>query len=737
MDYPSVTWTTQYSQLQSNAIRRPGISKLPPETIQSISSASTIPDVCSIVVALLDNCIDADATSIRVAINLHQLVVEVKDNGRGIPEDDFKKLGQRYMTSKYGSVWTLSGRRVLGRYGKALASMSNIGIVDVKSQSADADSTFWCTIENEKQIFVCQHPTTQPTPYNTAIRIDNIFGLYPVRRKLLVESARREIEKIKTQLQIRLLGYPEVALQLVSGSSNTLMCSYTATHSINQRVAQVYGPATAQALDFVSIDYGAYSLCGSISRAPMLARIQHIFINGRLQDEVELLDVVCSALCTNEYMAKTNVAARSNEPHIRLSRAKYPMFVLLIHSKNTDAVSAATESDITSRVSDDTSDIKRLLVLACIKFLRKFGMASDSHMQKLTSQPATSSMHSQKSNTDCSSHSRKRRGSPSHEMQKQHIHVANTRFPILFGSGQSDCDSTRNQLIVIKPTARDVPIPSLCVDLRSMAASTGQHEADLPVNINSLQVIGQADRKYIMCRCDPWLVAIDQHAADERIRLEAFFDEMCEMLLLISRLPPNCPVSTVTGVSVLMPSVLAVLSEHDGTVIRSLSAEFRLLGIQFASRAFSGIHQEEEGSCTIHIVCAPTVLVPRLANNSRSCGGSDEGFGKVLLLSAANWIVDHPKALGTQGDDTRFSDSSCSTSSADLARAWPVLASQPPIIVETARSVACSSAIKFNHTLSKDECQLTVDRLAQCKFPGFCAHGRRSVARVARLEMTG
>ncbi|KAJ2610926.1 DNA mismatch repair protein [Coemansia sp. RSA 1365] len=615
--------------------------------------------------------------------------------------------------------------------------MSNIGTVDVESQSAGAGSTFWCSIKNEKQTFVCRHPTVQPSPYNTTIKINKIFGLYPVRRKLLVESAGREIEKIKTQLQIRLLGYPEIALQFVSGPSDTLLCSYAATQSINQRVAQVYGPATAQTLDFVSVDYGSYSLCGSISRAPILARIQHIFVNGRLQDEIELLDVVRSALCTNEYMAKTNVAARSNEPHIRLSRAKHPMFVLLIRSENTNAFSAVTGSDSTSGVSDDASDIKRLLVLACIKFLRKFGMASDSHMQKLTSQPDTLSMPSQQSNAYCSSHSRKRRGSPSHEMRKQHIHVANNRFPILFGSGQSDCGSTQNQFSTDKPTAREAPIPSLCVDLRSMMALTGQHEVDLPVNINSLQVIGQADGKYIMCRCDPWLVAIDQHAADERIRLEAFFDELCEMFLLIAQLPPNCPVSAVIGVSVLMPSVSVVLSEHDGGVIRSMGAEFRLLGIQFASRESPGIHQEEEGSCTIHIVCAPTVLVPRLASNSRSRGGADEGFGKMLLLSAANWIADHPKALGTQRDHTRFADSSCSTSSADLARAWPVLASWPPILVETARSVACSSAIKFNQALSKDKCQLIVDRLAQCKFPGFCAHGRRSVARVARLEMTG
>ncbi|KAJ2801279.1 DNA mismatch repair protein [Coemansia guatemalensis] len=610
--------------------------------------------------------------------------------------------------------------------------MSNIGIVDIKSQSIGSDSTFWCSIQNEQQTFICRHPTANLAPYNTCIRVDNIFGSYPVRRKCLIESAGKAVETIKTQLQIRLLGYPEVALQLISGSSDTLLCSYAATQSINQRVAQVYGPATAQTLDFVSIDYGTYSLCGSISCVPILARIQHIFINGRLHDDIELLDTVRSALCTNDYMAKTNVSARSNESLIRSSRAKHPMFVLLIRSKNDNFVSAGAGSNGSSRISSAAPDIKRLLVLACIKFLRKLGMTTDSHMQKLTSQADILSKSGHQPSADYSSYSRKRRGSPLHEIRKQ--------FPIRFGSRSADSGSAQSQPLSCKPVvARDAPIPSVCLDLQSVMASTGQDESDWPVSINSLQVIGQADEKYIMCRCDSWLIAIDQHAADERIRLEGFFDDLCKMLLQIAQLPPNCPVSTVAGVSVLMPSVTVALNEHDSTVIRGLSAELRLLGIQFASQTSADIYQEETESYKIHIVCAPTVLVPRLASRSRGRGGEGGGgsFGKNFLLSATNWIVDHSRALGTRGDYARFSSDGSSGRTADLARAWPALASQPPVLVETARSVACSGAIKFNQALSKDECQLTVDRLAECKFPRFCAHGRRSVARVARLEPSG
>ncbi|KAJ2078093.1 DNA mismatch repair protein [Coemansia sp. RSA 988] len=686
--------------------------------------------------------IDADATSVRIAINLLQFTVEAKDNGQGIPVRDFDKLGQRYMTSKYDRVSTLSGRRLLGRYGEALASMSNIGVVDIKSQSIGADSASWCSIQNEQQTFVCRHLAANLAPYNTSIRVDNIFAKYPVRRKSLIESAGRIVETIKSQLQIRLLGYPEVALQLVSGLDSTLLCSYAATQSINQRVAQIYGPATAQVLDFVSIDYGIYSLYGSISRVPMLARIQHIFLNGRLQDDIGLLDTVRSALCTNDYMAKTNIAAFSGRAHIQPFRAKHPMFVLLIRSENDNIVSAETGLNIPNRIGEIDFGIKRLLALACIKFLRKFDMASDSHMQKLTSQADTSLMPSHQPTTDNSNHVRKQQGSSTREIRRQHIRVANSRFPIRVGSRRADRGSAPIQPLLDKPATKDAPIPSLCLDLQCAVAPTGKDDLDWSVDINSLQVIGQADKKYILCSQGSWLVAIDQHAADERIRLEGFFDDLCKMVLEISQLPLNYPISTVTGVSVLMPSVEVALSEHDSTAIKGLGAELRLLGIQFASEASTDIHQRDSESYKIYITCAPTALVPRLASNShgRARGGErgeEGGFGKALLLSAANWIIDHSKVLGTQGDYARLSSDRRSRGTTDLSRAWPALANQPPILVETVRSVACSGAIKFNQALSKDECQLTVDRLAKCKFPRFCAHGRRSVARVAQLELPG
>ncbi|KAJ2192054.1 hypothetical protein IW144_005053, partial [Coemansia sp. RSA 522] len=65
-----------------------------------------------------------------------------------------------------------------------------------------------------------------------------------------------------------------------------------------------------------------------------------------------------------------------------------------------------------------------------------------------------------------------------------------------------------------------------------------------------------------MCICDNWLVAIDQHAADERIRLERFFNELSTTLQSLSQISEDHVLSRVDGVSVLVPPAAVVLNNH-------------------------------------------------------------------------------------------------------------------------------------------------------------------------------
>ncbi|KAI9474639.1 histidine kinase-like ATPase [Coemansia mojavensis] len=322
------------------------ITALPPETVRSIRSTFTIPDVSSVVIALLENSIDACATRIQVQVDLAQRFVEVKDDGCGIAGSEFSKLGKRFMTSKHGQIQSEPGRKMLGYRGEALASMSVIGIVEVKSRHKGM--TFRCLTRNEQQIFCESCNTSSLDVYATTVRISSLFAQFPVRQALLSESAKKTTEKIKQMLQTRLLAYPEIALQFIADSTGSQSFTYAKAQSLNRRAAQIYGPMVAQLLDTISLDYGSYSLYGSISREPVQGRIQHIFIDSRPCTALELIGIVRSTLMTESYSALGRSESAAQLP-------KTPAFVLNISCKSCTSYTPNVDDQVGWQRSWDLS----------------------------------------------------------------------------------------------------------------------------------------------------------------------------------------------------------------------------------------------------------------------------------------------------------------------------------------------------------------------------------------------
>jgi DNA mismatch repair ATPase MutL len=105
------------------------IEALPQSTARAIGSSSTISDPSSIVKELLDNALDASATSISIEITQDTVgLLQVKDNGHGIPQEDHKAVCKRGFTSKIRTVEDLRtlGGTSLGFRGEALASAAEM-----------------------------------------------------------------------------------------------------------------------------------------------------------------------------------------------------------------------------------------------------------------------------------------------------------------------------------------------------------------------------------------------------------------------------------------------------------------------------------------------------------------------------------------------------------------------------------------------------------------------------------
>lgn len=102
---------------------------LPPATLRAIGSTSIISDPYSLAKELLDNALDAFATSVSVEISQDTVgLLQVKDNGHGIPANDYMVVCKRTFTSKIHTVEDLQkvGGKSLGFRGEALASAAEI-----------------------------------------------------------------------------------------------------------------------------------------------------------------------------------------------------------------------------------------------------------------------------------------------------------------------------------------------------------------------------------------------------------------------------------------------------------------------------------------------------------------------------------------------------------------------------------------------------------------------------------
>lgn len=123
------------------------ITALPPSAVRAIGSLNVISDPCSVIKELLDNALDAAATSVTIEISQNTLdVIQVKDNGVGIPSEDYAVLCKRSFTSKIRTLEDLRtiGGRSLGFRGEALASIAEMSGAITVATRAESDAVGSC-----------------------------------------------------------------------------------------------------------------------------------------------------------------------------------------------------------------------------------------------------------------------------------------------------------------------------------------------------------------------------------------------------------------------------------------------------------------------------------------------------------------------------------------------------------------------------------------------------------------
>jgi DNA mismatch repair protein MutL len=158
------------------------IHVLPQEIASKIAAGEVVERPASVVKELIENSIDAGAREINVRVEqAGRRLIEVEDDGTGIPADELKLAIQRYATSKLSSIDDLDKITSLGFRGEALASIAAVSRFSLESRSKNQDFGMQLMVEGGiEHSFV---PTG--LKQGTRIRVENLFFNVPARLKFL------------------------------------------------------------------------------------------------------------------------------------------------------------------------------------------------------------------------------------------------------------------------------------------------------------------------------------------------------------------------------------------------------------------------------------------------------------------------------------------------------------------------------------------------------------------------
>ncbi|KAJ5357261.1 hypothetical protein N7541_004419 [Penicillium brevicompactum] len=191
------------------------IEALPQSTARAIGSTSVISDAYSVVKELVDNALDASASSLQIEISQNTVdVIQLKDNGHGIPPADQKLVCKRSFTSKIQTLDDLRnvGGSSLGFRGEALASVAEMsGAVSVTTR-VESEVVGVCVKYGRDGEVTGTQRTSHPV--GTTVRITDFLKHIPVRRQTMLKSAARSLTRIRKLLQSYAISQPSKRLSL-------------------------------------------------------------------------------------------------------------------------------------------------------------------------------------------------------------------------------------------------------------------------------------------------------------------------------------------------------------------------------------------------------------------------------------------------------------------------------------------------------------------------------------------
>lgn len=233
---------------------------------------------------LIENAIDAGADDVSVILkSAGSELIQVVDNGCGMGPEDALHCFKRHATSKIQSIEDLEHIQTLGFRGEALASISAVAQVELKTRRVQDEAGFLVRMHGGTLL------DTEPcaTPNGTSVAVRNLFYNVPARRNFL-KSPATEFKHLVETFQFLALANPTVAFTLVHDDNVVYRLNKSRSddffEALLQRVEELLGSEHARKCVPVEETTSYLSAIGFVGDPTFHRRSrgdQFLFVNGR------------------------------------------------------------------------------------------------------------------------------------------------------------------------------------------------------------------------------------------------------------------------------------------------------------------------------------------------------------------------------------------------------------------------------------------------------------------------
>ena len=272
-----------------------------------ISAGEVVERPASVVKELLENSLDAGSTQIEIVVEQggHQLI-QVRDDGIGIPKNQLPLSVKRFHTSKISKLDDLFTISTLGFRGEALASIASVSHVSIVSSNGSDDGAEFSIINGELGELA---PAAGID--GTQVTIRDLFYNTPARRKFL-KTPRTEARKIIDMVRRFGLSRPNVGFSLTADGKKVIELF---PEDLDERIGSLFDNTYKENLIPINISKADYAFSGYIGNLNLIRKRfgeQFIFMNGRY-----IKDRLLNSAVYSSYQSL-------------VKRGEYPFFVINI-----------------------------------------------------------------------------------------------------------------------------------------------------------------------------------------------------------------------------------------------------------------------------------------------------------------------------------------------------------------------------------------------------------------------